>query len=301
MGIRTYQGSVTIITGGASGLGKALGLEIARLGGAEIVVSDIQREMAEETAEQIRRLGARATVEIVDVRDAEAVERMVAAAHERAGRIDYVFNNAGLGVMGEAHLLEARDWQLTLDVNVYGVVNVIRAAYPRLVDQGFGHLVNTASLAGLMGTPFLSAYCAAKHAVVGLSKAMRVEAAHHGVRVTALCPGVVKTPILTSGAFGRTIYEITDARLLQWWKQFKPGDVDVFAKECLDEVARNKPIIVLPKHNRATATLFRMFPALEEKIASKLYASTLARFPEMRPPKRAKATTGAAEAAAPTA
>jgi short-subunit dehydrogenase len=184
--------------------------------------------------------------------------------------------------MGEAHLLEKRDWDLTIDINVGGLVNVIRAVYPRLVAQGFGHLVNTASMAGLMGSPFLSAYVGTKHFVVGVSKAMRVEAAHHGVRVTALCPGAVKTPLLTGGSVGRSIYDMTEERKLAWWARFNPGDVDVFARQTIDLVAANAPIIVLPKHNRAAVALFRMMPWLEEKIARKIYEKTLREFPEMR-------------------
>jgi NAD(P)-dependent dehydrogenase (short-subunit alcohol dehydrogenase family) len=279
--IRTFQGSVAIITGGASGIGRALGQELAKRGAGEIVIADLQTAMAEETAETIRRAGARATVVTLDVRDADAVETMVADAQRRAGRLDYVFNNAGTGVMGEAHLLEKRDWDLTIDINVRGLVNVVRSVYPRLVAQGYGHLVNTASVAGLIGSPFISVYVGTKHFVVGLSKSMRVEAVRHGVRVSALCPGAVRTPLLTGGSIGRTIYEMTDARKLAWWERFRPGDVNVFAKQTLDAVAKNEGVIILPKHNRIGVALFRMVPGLEEKIASKLYAQTLAEFPEM--------------------
>ena len=281
-GIRTFQGSVAIITGGASGIGRALGEELARRGACEIVIADIQTAMAEDTAETIRRAGARATVVTTDVRDADAVESMVESAHRRAGRVDYVFNNAGTGVMGETHLLEKRDWDLTIDINVRGLVNVIRAAYPRLIAQGYGHLVNTASVAGLIGSPFLAAYVGTKHFVVGVSKSMRIEAAEHGVRVSALCPGVVRTPLLTGGSIGRTLYEMSDARKLAWWERLRPGNVDVFAKQTLDAVAKNEGVIILPKHNRVGVTLFRMVPGLEEKIVSRLYAKTLADFPEMR-------------------
>ena len=285
-GIRTFQGSVAIITGGASGIGRALGEELARRGACEIVIADLQTAMAEETAETIRRAGARATVFTTDVRDSDAVERMVASAYQRAGRIDYVFNNAGTGVMGETHLLEKRDWDLTIDVNVRGLVNVIRATYPRLIAQGYGHLVNTASVAGLIGSPFLSAYVGTKHFVVGVSKSMRIEAAEHGVRVSALCPGAVKTPLLTGGSIGRTLYAMSDARKLAWWERFRPGNVEVFAKQTLDAVAKNEGIIILPKHNRIGVALFRLVPGLEEVIVAKLYAKTLADFPEMRAPNK---------------
>lgn len=296
-GIRTYQGSVAFITGGASGIGKALALELARRGAAEIVIADIQMDLAEEVGRELRGLGARATVVEVDVRDAAQVERAVDDTFERSARIDYVFNNAGTGVMGETHLLEKRDWDLMIDINLHGFVNVIRSAYPRLVEQGFGHMINTASMAGLVGPPFLSVYGGTKHFVVGMSKAMRIEAARFGVRVTALCPGAVKTPILTGGSIGRSIYDMTDDRKLAWWKRFRPGDVDVFAKETLDLVAKNEGVIVLPKHNRIGLRLFRMFPMLEEVVSAKLHAKTLAEFPEMNLTKRPARDTGAATTA----
>ena len=294
-GIRTFQGSVNIITGGASGIGRAIGAELASRGAGEIIIADLQQELAEEAAEDLRRAGSRATVVKLDVRDALAVDRMVVDAQRRAGRIDYVFNNAGTGIMGETHLLEKRDWDLTIDINVGGVVNVVRAVYPRMVAQGFGHLVNTASMAGLVGSPFLSAYVATKHFVVGLSKSMRIEAASQGVRVSALCPGAVKTPLLTGGSIGRSIYEMTDERKLAWWARFRPGNVEVFAKQTLDAVAKNQAIIVLPKHNRLGVAVFRMVPKLEEKFLSYVFAKTLADFPEM-----AKVRTKTTSSATPT-
>jgi NAD(P)-dependent dehydrogenase (short-subunit alcohol dehydrogenase family) len=281
MADRQFEGKVAIITGGASGIGRAIAIELAKRGAAEIVIADLQKALAESVAEKVRALGSRATVVELDVRDANAVERMFASVERASGRIDYVFNNAGTGVMGETELLEKRDWDLTVDINVGGVVNVVRAAYPRLVAQGYGHLVNTASVAGLIGSPFLSVYSATKHFVVGLSKSMRIEGARHGVRVTALCPGAVKTPLLTGGSIGRSIYEMTEERKLSWWGRFRPGDVSVFAKQTIDEVAKNRAIIILPKHNRVGVALFRLVPGLEEKICAKIFANTLRDFPEM--------------------
>jgi NAD(P)-dependent dehydrogenase (short-subunit alcohol dehydrogenase family) len=286
MSIRTYAGAVCVITGGASGIGRALGEELARRGATEVVLADIQGTLAEEAAAKIRASGAKATAVTLDVRDAAAVERMFADVEKRHGRLDYVFNNAGAGVFGEEHLCEARDWDFLIDLNIKGVVNVIRAAYPRMIRQGFGHMVNTASVAGLMTTPFLSIYSATKHAVVGMSKAMRVEAARHGVRVTALCPGAIKTPILEGGAFGRTVYDMTAARMLQWWAKMSPMPVEPFAKKVLDLVAKNERIIVLPKQTASMLRLLRLFPALEEKIATKLFEITLAKYPEVAKGKK---------------
>jgi NAD(P)-dependent dehydrogenase (short-subunit alcohol dehydrogenase family) len=279
--IRTYDGAVVLITGGASGIGRAIGEELARRG-ASVVLADVQADLAAKVAAGIPRAKSVA----LDVRDAEAVERVVADVFREHGRIDYVFNNAGTGVMGEAHLYQARDWDLTIDVNLRGVVNVVRAAYPRLVEQGFGHLVNTASMAGLMATPFLSAYSATKHAVVGMSKAMRIEGKRFGVRVSALCPGAIKTPLLTGGAFGGSVYEMTEDRKLAWWARLKPQDVDVFAKDVAAAVANNEGIIVLPKWNRPVLRMFRLFPKLEEKVGEITLAKTLEHFPEMRTPAK---------------
>ncbi|AKU95454.1 short-chain dehydrogenase/reductase SDR [Labilithrix luteola] len=277
--IRTYGDCVAVITGGASGIGRAIAEELARRGAAEIIVADLQKDAAAETATAIRGLGGRATVVDLDVRDDDAVRQLATSTFERFGRVDYVFNNAGTGVMGETHLLQKREWDLLIDVNIRGVANVVRAFYPRLVEQSFGHMVNTASCAGLMCTPFLSVYSATKHAVVGLSKAMRVEATRFGVRVSALCPGAVRTPLLTGGAIGGSIYELTDEEKLAFWESMKPGEVTPFARDTLDAVAKNEGIIVFPKHNRTPLTLFRLLPRLEETIFGKLHAKTLRDFP----------------------
>jgi NAD(P)-dependent dehydrogenase (short-subunit alcohol dehydrogenase family) len=277
--IRTYGECVAVITGGASGIGRAIAEELARRGATEIVIADLQKEAASETATAIRRLGCRATLVDLDVRDDDAVGQLAASTFERFGRVDYVFNNAGTGIMGETHLLQKREWDLLIDVNIRGVANVVRAFYPRLVEQGFGHVVNTASCAGLMCTPFLSVYSATKHAVVGLSKAMRVEAARFGVRVSALCPGVVRTPLLSGGAIGGTVYDLSDEQQIAFWERMKPGEVTSFARNTLDAVAKNEGIIVFPKHNRTPLALFRLLPMLEETIFAKLHQKTLRDFP----------------------
>jgi NAD(P)-dependent dehydrogenase (short-subunit alcohol dehydrogenase family) len=278
--IRTYDGAVALITGGASGIGRAVGEELARRG-ADVVLCDVQAELAGEAAERIRSAGGRATAATVDVRDDVAVQRVVDETIARAGRLDYVFNNAGTGTFGEAHLLEAKDWDLVVDVNLRGVINVIRATYPRMVAEGYGHIVNTASMAGLVTCPFVASYAATKHAVVGLSKAMRIEAARFGVRVSAVCPGPIRTPILTGGAQGRSVYDLSPDRMLQWWNKMGITELEPFARQTVDCVAKNEGIIVLPKKNRAILALMRLVPGFEELAAKKLFGMTLRMFPEI--------------------
>lgn len=282
-GIRTYEGAVAFITGGASGIGRAFGEELARRG-AEVVLTDVQTAQAEEAAAAIAKTGAKASAMSLDVRDRKAVGEAIRRTIDRAGRLDYVFANAGTGVFGEVHLQEERDWDVTINVNLHGVVNTVRAAYPHFIAQGYGHLVNIASLAGLVPAPFLAPYAMTKHAVVGLSKTLRIEAARHGVRVTAICPGAIRTPILTGNAQGRSVYSgLTPERVLEWWKRLGPiTEVAPFAKDAIDAVAKNEGVVVLPKRNRAMLALLNMMPAsLAEKAGIKVYQDTLRDFPEI--------------------
>src|SRR5512139_669743 len=161
-----YSGAVALITGGASGIGEALADR-----GAEVVIADRQAEEAEAVAAEIRDRGGKAYALALDVRDADAFDALVSEVVKRSRRIDFFFNNAGIGVSGEVKSYARRDWDDVLDVNLHGVVHGIQAIYPLMVAQGSGHIVNTASMAGLIPTPGGASYGASKHAVVGVSKA----------------------------------------------------------------------------------------------------------------------------------
>ena len=190
--LRTYQEGIVLITGAGSGLGRALALELARRG-ASLHLSDLDAQGLEQTAALVRSAGGTVQTDCVDVRDAAAVRRWVLAP----ARVDYLFNNAGIaGVGGLTDRYAPSDWGTIIDVNLKGVVNGVHAGYSVMVRQGFGHIVNTASLAGLIPMALALPYSAVKHAVVGLSKSLRIEAAAKGVRVSVLCPSFVRTPIL---------------------------------------------------------------------------------------------------------
>jgi NAD(P)-dependent dehydrogenase (short-subunit alcohol dehydrogenase family) len=197
-----WQGKVAFVTGGASGIGRALCEELAARG-AEVVVADRQAALAEEVARGIRGHGGRASACELDVCDAEAFRKAAASTIAKSGQIDYLFNNAGIAVGGEVANYKAADWDDVIDVNLRGVAYGVSAVYPHMMSRGRGHIVNTASVAGLLPPPEAVSYTATKHAVVGLSRALRIEASRYGVRVSALCPGVIRTPILTGGKFGR--------------------------------------------------------------------------------------------------
>lgn len=134
----------------------------------------------------------------LDVRDRAAFRELVRDVGSARGRVDYLFNNAGIAVLGEARDHTDQDWDDLLDVNLRGVVNGVCAVYPRMIEQGAGHIVNMASLGGIVATPFNSGYTATKFGIVGLSQALRFEAARYGVRVSVVCPAYVETGMAQS-------------------------------------------------------------------------------------------------------
>jgi NAD(P)-dependent dehydrogenase (short-subunit alcohol dehydrogenase family) len=261
--IRIFNDATAIVTGGASGIGKALAEELARRG-CEVVLADMQIEMAQDVAAQIQASGGRAKAVEVDVTDFPAMERLVRKTVESSGRLDYIFNNAGIAIGGTANHYSIEDWNKIIDINLRGVVNGIQAAYFIMIEQGFGHIVNTASMAGLMPNPGAVAYAATKHAVVGLSQSLRVEveAAQLGIRVSVICPGVIRTPILEGGKYGKILMNIPAEKLRDMWEELKPMSPDIFAKKVLNAIAKNKAIIIVPSFWKLLWWLNRLSPAL---------------------------------------
>ncbi|HWF80905.1 MAG TPA: SDR family oxidoreductase, partial [Streptosporangiaceae bacterium] len=185
------SGRVAIVTGGGSGIGAALVRAMAARG-ATIVIADIDEAAAKSVAADLTGV----TTVTLDVRDADAVADVVSQVVAIHGQLDYMFNNAGIAVGGMVEELTLDHWNRVIDVNLRGVIHGVHAAYPVMLAQGHGHIVNTASLAGLIAGPGLAPYDATKHAVVGLSLSLRAEAGARGVKVSAICPGFVDTPLL---------------------------------------------------------------------------------------------------------
>lgn len=260
--------TVALVTGGASGIGAALVRALAA-NGAEVWIADRRLEPARELAEQVARGGGTVHAIELDVRDAAEFERIVAGVVQRSGRIDYLFNNAGIGVAAEVDSNTLEDWNNVIDVNMRGVVHGIHAAYPVMIRQGSGHIVNTASMAGLMTGGGQVSYSATKHAVVALSRSLRVEAERHGVQVSVLCPGVIRTPIFTGGAYGRIdAIGMSDEEIVKtFWEPLRPMDPDVFAARALRYVHRGDDIIVVPRWWKSFWYLDRLSPALSMRLA----------------------------------
>jgi NAD(P)-dependent dehydrogenase (short-subunit alcohol dehydrogenase family) len=199
-----------LVTGAASGIGRALSAAlIAR--GSTVVLADRDAAAAERAAHQ---LGPRALPAQVDVRDREAVRELVQRSDRDHGGLDLMVNNAGTGVGGAISTLTADHWRAQLEVNLYGVIHGIEAAYPLMRARGAGQICSTSSLSGLIPAPSLGPYTTSKFAVVGLSLALRAEAATYGVRVSVLCPGFVETPLLDHGGMAEAPTGVTSIRPL---------------------------------------------------------------------------------------
>jgi NAD(P)-dependent dehydrogenase (short-subunit alcohol dehydrogenase family) len=268
--LRVFKNATAIVTGGASGIGRALAEELVRRG-CEVVLADLQIELAEEVASEIRVAGGKAEALELDVTDFPAVEHLVQETVERTGRLDYMFNNAGIGIGGDVSLHSIEDWDRIVDVNLRGVIHGVQAAYRIMLSQGFGHIVNTASMAGLMPSPGTVSYASTKYAVVGLSKSLRPEAALAGIRVSVLCPGVIRTPILEGGKYGKALVDIPPEKLHDMWKRLKPMPPNIFARKALDAIAKNKAIIIIPSWWKLFWWIDRLSPSLGISLAQKSY------------------------------
>lgn len=275
--VHPYRGAVAIVTGAASGIGRSLAKELARRG-SEIILADLQVELAEEIAAVIRAAGCQAQAVKVDVAEAAEVEALIGHTVERAGRLDYLFNNAGIGIGGPIGKLTLEDWDRAINVNLRGVIHGVRSAYPIMLCQGFGHIVNTASTGGLIPTPGTVAYSAAKHGVVGLSTSLRAEVAAAGIRVSVLCPGLVRTAILAGGGkYGRVYTDLSLEQQLEISEQFRPMPADQFARQALNAVARNVAIIVIPSWWKLLWWMHRLSPDLVIFVMRRMIGANMAR------------------------
>lgn len=251
----SFESKVTVITGAGSGIGRALAEKMA-VGGAILVLADINGQQVSQVAEGIVKTGGRAVAATLDVTDSKAVRALVDKTVADHGRLDFMFNNAGIAIGGEAPDVSCEDWKQVIDVNLYGVVHGVCAAYPVMAAQGFGHIINTASLAGLTPFPGELSYTASKYGVVGLTMGLRVEGAALGVKASVVCPSIVDTPIYTKS---KVVRFDRDEALKSLPRGMTP---DKCAKQILRGVERNKAMIVVTGMARILYVLQRISPGL---------------------------------------
>ncbi len=261
-----FKEKVAIITGGGSGIGRCIAMEIASRG-ATVMVADINASGARETRNAIKAKGGFARDVKLDVSDAEAVESVIKKTSTEFGRLDYMFNNAGIGLGGKFEDLEPRYWKQIMDVNLWGVIHGSLYAYRVMKKQGFGHIVNTASMAGLAPSASGVPYPMTKYGVVGLTLSLRIEGAMNGVKASVVCPGFIDTAI-----FGSTIdvsNEFSKDDMDELLSKFKMTSPEECARVIMKGIAKNRAIIPVTSLAWTAWLLNRLFPELFLRVSIK--------------------------------
>ena len=243
---------VALVTGGGRGIGRAIAEALAAEGLAVAVAARTVREV-EETAAAIRQPGIRALALELDVTEPDAIARAVADVTKSLGAVDVLVNNAGMAEAAPLARTELALWQRHLSVNVTGPFLLTRQVLPGMLERGWGRVINIASLAGLMGAPYVSAYTASKHALVGLTRALAAEVGAKGVTVNAICPGYVATDMVWNGArnivakTGRSFDEAVAAmaKTNPGGRLIEPMEVAAAAVRCVRDGAINGETVVL--------------------------------------------------------
>jgi len=254
-----FKDKVAIVTGGASGIGQAVCEELGRRG-AIVVVADLNSERADQVAAGISTAGGQAEAAELDVTQSDQVQKLIDQTVSKHGRLDYMFNNAGIATLGEVRDMTSEQWDRIIRINLMGVVYGTTVGYSLMVKQGFGHIVNTASQAGLYPVALTTSYALTKHGVVGLSISLRTEGAGLGVKVSVICPGPVATRIVEDatrlGEYEKDVFTEVPSFMLM--------DAPKAARVILKGVARNKAIIVFPFLARYLWWLHRISPSISD-------------------------------------
>lgn len=261
--LRRFQArdKVVVITGAGSGIGRATAHAFGQKG-ARLHLVDIHRGRVEEAVGELRLRQVEAWAHEIDVRDPAAMEGLAQHVYAEHGRCDILVNNAGVGHGALVQETSLEDWRWVLDTNLWGVIHGIHAFVPRMIDQGGrAHIVNVASLAGLIGVPSMAPYCASKFAVVGLSESLGAELAAYGIRVTAACPGVIDTEIVRSGRMEGALGD-RKRSVLEYYKKHGTPPERV-ARDIVHAVKTGAPLVT---------TLGTVYPAmLLRRLSPRLY------------------------------
>ena len=261
----------SVVTGAGSGLGRAIALRLARPGG-QLLLADIDGAACAETARLVAERGATAHTQVVDVADPAQVEALAVEADRLLGRIDLVVNNAGVAAAGAVGQTSIDDWRWIVGINLFGVLQGCHVFAPRLIAQGGGAILNTASMAGIACAPTMGAYNVTKAGVIALSETLAAEVRAKGVRVTVLCPAFFKTNLLESA-------RAADPELMRMARglfERATMSADDVAAAALRAVARGSLYCLPMREGRVIWRLKRLMPERFVKILSSARAQRMA-------------------------
>jgi NAD(P)-dependent dehydrogenase (short-subunit alcohol dehydrogenase family) len=264
MDVERMDGRLALVTGAGSGIGRETALLCARRG-ANLAICDVNEAGLAETEAEARRLGADVLARQVDVGDRTQMQAFAGAVHEQVDAVDLLVNNAGVGLGASFLETPLEDWDWIVPINVMGVVHGCHMFVPAMVARGRGHVVNLSSAAGYFANPSLAAYTATKFAVLGLSEALRTELRPLGIGVTAVCPGLINTPITRNSRLRGTA-EAQRERVVRLYQRRNYGP-DRVAQRVLHAVHHNRAVMPVTAEAWAMWWLVRFAPPLARGVA----------------------------------
>jgi NADP-dependent 3-hydroxy acid dehydrogenase YdfG len=252
-----FAGKVAVVTGAGSGIGQALSIELAR-SGASVAISDVNTEGLAATEERLKAIGAPVKTDRLDVTEREAFELYADAVKDHFGKVNQIYNNAGIAFAGDIEVSQFKDIERVMDVDFWGVVNGTKVFLPHLIASGDGHIINISSIFGLFSVPGQAAYNAAKFAVRGFTEALRqeMELAGHPVKVTTVHPGGIKTAIARNMT---TVEGLDKDELAQTFdKKLASTSPQKAARIILDGVRKNKARVLVGPDAKALDVIVRI-------------------------------------------
>jgi NADP-dependent 3-hydroxy acid dehydrogenase YdfG len=273
-----FAGKVAAVTGAGSGIGQALALELGR-SGAALAISDVDSEGLAHTEEQLKAIGAPVRSDRLDVTEREAFQIYADAINEHFGKVNQIYNNAGIAFTGDVEITQFKEIEKVMDVDFWGVVNGTKAFLPHLIASGDGHIVNVSSLFGLMSMPGQAAYNSAKFAVRGFTEALRQEMVlnRHPVKVTSVHPGGIKTAIARNGLAAEGVNAEAQSKFFD--KRLASTSPQRAAEIILDAVRKNKPRVLVGPD----AVVLDLIVRITGSGYQRLFAPVVGR---MKPPSR---------------
>lgn len=273
-----FAGKVAAVTGAGSGIGQALALELGR-SGASVAISDVDSEGLAQTEEQLKAIGAPVKSDRLDVTEREAFHIYADHVKEHFGKVNQIYNNAGIAYTGDVDITAFKDIERVMDVDFWGVVNGTKAFLPHLVASGDGHVVNISSLFGLMAMPGQAAYNSAKFAVRGFTEALRQEMVlnREPVKVTSIHPGGIKTAIARNGLTAEGVDPAAQSKVFD--KRLASTTPQRAAEIILDGVRKNKARVLVGQD----AVVIDLLVRITGSNYQKLFAPVIGR---IKPPSR---------------